>query len=261
MIAHVQTADGLAVVDLEDETVLELDPARTIEPAARPGALAPTRVDAAAAGSTIIAVVDTKPPLMVSHDAGRTWRDSGRGLPAGSRRRDLRRRPRRRALRRPEQALSLARRRPVLGSLATRAAGDPGGCALEPELAAGDDHRRAAHLDPLDLLGAPVHARVELRGAADLDALRDLDLVAERDPPVPREMQGERPAAEPVAGSSAIPPPGTNIRVFQLCPRAGDAVHAEHLVDVAESRARSGFSAATSASEPSVTNTWCSPLS
>ena len=40
-------------------------------------------LDAAAAGSTVIAVVDAKPPLMVSHDAGRTWRDSGRGLPAG----------------------------------------------------------------------------------------------------------------------------------------------------------------------------------
>jgi len=83
VIAHVQTADGLVVVDLEDETVLELDPARTIEPAERPPVALPRVVDAAAAGSTVIAVVDAKPPLMVSHDAGRTWRDSGRGLPAG----------------------------------------------------------------------------------------------------------------------------------------------------------------------------------
>ena len=83
MIAHVQTADGLAVVDLEDETVLEFDPARTIEPAERPSVSLPRVLDAAAAGSTVIAVVDAKPPLMVSHDAGRTWRDSGRGLPAG----------------------------------------------------------------------------------------------------------------------------------------------------------------------------------
>ena len=83
MIAHVQTADGLAVVDLEDETVVELDAARTIEPAERPSVSLPRVVDAAAAGSTVIAVVNAKPPLMVSHDAGRTWRDSGRGLPAG----------------------------------------------------------------------------------------------------------------------------------------------------------------------------------
>ena len=83
MIAHVQTADGLAVVDLEDETVLELDPARTIEPAERPQVSLPRVIHAAAAGSTVIAVVAAKPPLMVSYDAGRTWRDAGRGLPPG----------------------------------------------------------------------------------------------------------------------------------------------------------------------------------
>jgi photosystem II stability/assembly factor-like uncharacterized protein len=27
--------------------------------------------------------VNTRPPLVVSHDAGRTWRESGRGLPPG----------------------------------------------------------------------------------------------------------------------------------------------------------------------------------
>ena len=43
----------------------------------------PRVVAAAAAGSTVVAVVDASPPLLVSHDAGTTWRDSGRGLPAG----------------------------------------------------------------------------------------------------------------------------------------------------------------------------------
>ena len=83
MIAHVQTADGLAVVDLDEETVLELDSARELERAPQPPVSLPRVLDAAAAGSTIVAVVDAKPPLMVSHDAGRTWRDSGRGLPPG----------------------------------------------------------------------------------------------------------------------------------------------------------------------------------
>jgi hypothetical protein len=83
VIAHIQTADGLAVVDLEDETVLELDSGGTIERAPQPPVSLPRVVTAAAAGSTIVAVVDAKPPLLVSHDAGRTWRDSGRGLPAG----------------------------------------------------------------------------------------------------------------------------------------------------------------------------------
>ena len=44
------------------------------------------------------------------------------------------------------------------------------------------------------------------------------------------------PAAEPVAGSSATPPPGANIRVFQRSPGAGEAVDAEHLADVGEPR-------------------------
>ena len=83
MIAHVQTADGLAVVDLEEEVVLELDPSREVEAAPRPELSLPLVVAAAVSGSTIVAVVDTKPPLVVSHDSGRTWRESGRGLPAG----------------------------------------------------------------------------------------------------------------------------------------------------------------------------------
>ncbi len=31
----------------------------------------------------MVAVVDAKPPLLVSHDAGSTWRASGHGLPRG----------------------------------------------------------------------------------------------------------------------------------------------------------------------------------
>jgi hypothetical protein len=83
VIVHVQTADGLAIVDLEEELVLELDPARTIESMPEPRVSLPRVVAAAAEGSTIVAVVDAKPPLMVSHDAGSTWRDAGRGLPPG----------------------------------------------------------------------------------------------------------------------------------------------------------------------------------
>ena len=43
----------------------------------------PRVVAAAAAGSTVVAVVDRKPPLVVSHDAGITWRETGGGLPPG----------------------------------------------------------------------------------------------------------------------------------------------------------------------------------
>jgi hypothetical protein len=83
VIAHVQTVDGLAVVDLEDESLVELDPAGGFEPAPAPTVSLPRLVTAAACGSTVVALVDVRPPLVVSHDGGRTWRDSGRGLPGG----------------------------------------------------------------------------------------------------------------------------------------------------------------------------------
>ena len=83
MIAHVLTTDGLALVDLDDETVIALESDQPFEPAPTPAVSLPLVVAAAAAGSTIVAVVGTKPPIVVSHDAGATWRESGRGLPAG----------------------------------------------------------------------------------------------------------------------------------------------------------------------------------
>lgn len=78
----VVTEAGPFAVDLDDETV---EPwAEDIPPPAPAPALnLPRLVAAAAAGSTVVAVVDAKPPLLVSHDAGSTWRESGRGLPSG----------------------------------------------------------------------------------------------------------------------------------------------------------------------------------
>jgi hypothetical protein len=81
----VLTAEGVFLVDLEDGSVLgpaadaEFDPAP--EPVVPPSL--PRLLAASAAGSTVVALVDAKPPLLVSHDAGRTWKDAGRGLPAG----------------------------------------------------------------------------------------------------------------------------------------------------------------------------------
>jgi hypothetical protein len=81
MIAVVATVSGSFAVDLEED---ELEPWAGELSAPAPLALnLPRLVAAAAAGSTVVAVVDTKPPLVVSHDAGATWRESGRGLPAG----------------------------------------------------------------------------------------------------------------------------------------------------------------------------------
>ncbi|MGE5273085.1 MAG: hypothetical protein ACM3QU_04830 [Verrucomicrobiota bacterium] len=83
MIASVKTADGVALVDLDDEGLVALEPDAAFEAAPLPSVSLPLLVTAAAAGSTVVAVVDTKPPLAVSHDAGVTWRESGRGLPPG----------------------------------------------------------------------------------------------------------------------------------------------------------------------------------
>jgi len=81
--ASVLTVAGVYLVDLDDETVLGPSPDARFDPppAARP--FLPRLVAAAAAGSTVVAVVDAKPPLLVSHDAGATWQESGRGLPRG----------------------------------------------------------------------------------------------------------------------------------------------------------------------------------
>jgi hypothetical protein len=80
VIAAVRTASGTYLVDLETEEVLgageDFEPVRiSVE--------LPRVVAAAAAGATIVAVVDRRPPLALSNDAGSTWREAGGGLPAG----------------------------------------------------------------------------------------------------------------------------------------------------------------------------------
>jgi hypothetical protein len=81
MIAVVDTAAGTFAVDLDSEEIEPWD--GDFVAVAEPVLNLPRVVAAAAAGSTVVAVVDTKPPLLVSYDAGATWRESGRGLPAG----------------------------------------------------------------------------------------------------------------------------------------------------------------------------------
>jgi hypothetical protein len=81
MIALVATSLGAFAVDLETEDVEPWDAEIQAPPA--PVLNLPRLVAAAAAGSTVVAAVDAKPPLLVSHDAGTTWRESGRGLPVG----------------------------------------------------------------------------------------------------------------------------------------------------------------------------------
>ena len=77
----VATVAGSFTIDLETDEVGPWEGAVVEGPP--PALNLPRVVAAAAAGSTVVAIVDAKPPLLVSHDAGATWRESGRGLPAG----------------------------------------------------------------------------------------------------------------------------------------------------------------------------------
>jgi hypothetical protein len=80
MIVLAATAAGTFSVDLETG---EVEPADPFDPVPGPKLNLPRVIATAECGSTVIAVVDARPPMLVSHDAGTTWRESGRGLPPG----------------------------------------------------------------------------------------------------------------------------------------------------------------------------------
>jgi hypothetical protein len=82
MQALVATALGAVIVDL-DESVAELvDLEPPVAPQLELGL--PLLVAADASGARVVAVVDRRPPILVSDDAGATWREAGGGLPPGS---------------------------------------------------------------------------------------------------------------------------------------------------------------------------------
>ena len=81
MNAIVETVAGTFAVDLETDEVEPWDGA--VEWVESPALTLPRLVAAAAAGSTIVAVVDARPPMLVSYDAGTRCREAGRGRPAG----------------------------------------------------------------------------------------------------------------------------------------------------------------------------------
>lgn len=80
---RVETALGIAVVDVDSGEVDELEAGEPIGLAQVEGLLLPLLVAADVHGSRVVAVVDRKPPLLVSDDAGTTWAEAGGGLPAG----------------------------------------------------------------------------------------------------------------------------------------------------------------------------------
>ncbi|MFL5941783.1 MAG: hypothetical protein ACJ75L_00790 [Gaiellaceae bacterium] len=81
MIAAVGTLAGVFLVDVEAEQLL--GEGSEVPTAERPEVGLPRVVAAAQAGSTVVAVVERRPPLMLSNDGGLTWREAGGGLPPG----------------------------------------------------------------------------------------------------------------------------------------------------------------------------------
>ena len=82
MRAAVRTSHGCWLVDLETEELLETED--DVPPGESIPVSLPRVIATAGSGSTVVAVVDRRPPIAVSHDAGRTWRESGGGLPRGT---------------------------------------------------------------------------------------------------------------------------------------------------------------------------------
>ncbi len=76
------TTVGTVLVDLEtgDAELVEAAP-----PTPRAVSVSlPLVVTSDQVGARIAAVVDRRPPLLLSDDAGQTWREAGGGLPAGT---------------------------------------------------------------------------------------------------------------------------------------------------------------------------------
>jgi hypothetical protein len=81
VIAAVGTVEGVVLVDVEAEE--PLGPGAEMPATEPPEVALPRLVAAAGAGSTVVAVVERRPPLMLSNDGGLTWREAGGGLPPG----------------------------------------------------------------------------------------------------------------------------------------------------------------------------------
>lgn len=81
MIAAVGTVAGVFLVDVEAESLL--GEGNEVPATERTEVALPRVVAAAQAGSTVLALVERRPPLMLSNDGGATWREAGGGLPPG----------------------------------------------------------------------------------------------------------------------------------------------------------------------------------
>lgn len=78
----VQTADAVLTIDV-DEGVIDIEAGAQLPRPPEVPVTLPGVVSCVGAGSTLVALLARRPPLAISHDAGRTWHESGGGLPRG----------------------------------------------------------------------------------------------------------------------------------------------------------------------------------
>ncbi len=92
VIALAQCDDALYLVEVgasaDDDQLAGRQPDGKLDERVRPLGLVPDwassrLIDVDAAGSTVVLVLDRRPPLAVSHDSGHTWVERGSGLPSG----------------------------------------------------------------------------------------------------------------------------------------------------------------------------------
>jgi hypothetical protein len=79
----VETGEGVYTIDAETEQVVDFVAGAELSETPPPRVELPLLVAAAAEGATVAAVLDRRPPLAISHDAGSSWREAGGGLPPG----------------------------------------------------------------------------------------------------------------------------------------------------------------------------------
>jgi hypothetical protein len=83
MNVAVETGEGVYTIDAETEAVIDFVAGAELSGTQPPRVELPLLIAAAAEGSTVVAVLDRRPPIAVSHDAGSSWREAGGGLPPG----------------------------------------------------------------------------------------------------------------------------------------------------------------------------------
>jgi len=78
----VQTADAVLTIDV-DEGVVDIEAGAQLPRPREVPVTLPGVLSCVGAGSTLVALLARRPPLAISYDAGRTWHESGGGLPGG----------------------------------------------------------------------------------------------------------------------------------------------------------------------------------